>query len=518
MFAGIGCVIATAPALAEPLHFSAYATVTETYTSNVNYSPQAQAQGDFLTAISAGVNVGGETGGKRLKVSGSANLGQQLYIGRTQDNSIVPNINLTARLEAIENFAFVDARVAISPTFLSPFGAQPANTINATQNRYTQQSYSVSPYIRGGFASTNIAYQLRDDNLWTKGSNFGNASLGVPSTYANQLSGSLSSPAQPVGWTLDYTRSYYDNGVQNVSTVGQGGTFTTQSLRLSVPYQIDPQLQISARAGTEANQYPLTSAHNAIFGVGAQWSPTDRTHVGGFWEHRFFGGAYSAQISHRLPNVALSASFSHDLTSFPQLAFSLPAGAAVNQYLDFALTTRIPDPAERALAVQQFLATTGLPATLASPLNYYAASTTLQRSATVTAVIIGVHNSISISLFDVQSEAISDPGVALPQTLQFAQNNTQMGGSVAYSHTLFGRTNLGVSTTYSRATGNASAGSVGNQRSNNGSVAVNLGTPLGPKTNASAGLSYSRSELFGAATATGTLSALNIFVSVNHTF
>ena len=87
----------------------------------------------------------------------------------------MPNAYLTAKLEAIENFAFVDALARISPSFLSPFGARPADTVNATQNRYTQQTYSVSPYIRGAVPSTNITYQLRDDNFWTIASSFGNS-------------------------------------------------------------------------------------------------------------------------------------------------------------------------------------------------------------------------------------------------------------------------------------------------------------------------------------------------------
>ena len=518
-FAGMGLVLAATPILAEPLHFSASARVTETYTTNVDYTAQGQAKSDFFTEISAGLNISGETGGKRLKINGSIGLGQALYIGRPQNNNIVPNVNVAARLEAIENFAFVDARAVIVPTFSSPFAAQPANIANATQNRYTQQAYSVSPSIRGVFGSNNnLSYQVRDDNLWTVASGFGDTSTAVPNTYVNQFNASLSSPTQPVGWTLDYARSYYDNGLRSASGLGQGGTFTTQSVSLAVPYRIDPQIQISAKAGAESNQYPLTSSRNLTYGVGGQWSPTDRTQVSGNLDHRFFGAGYSAQISHRLPNVALSASLSRGLSSFPALAFSLPAGASINQYLDLALATRIPDPIERAIAVQQFLARTGLPATLGSPLNYYTASSTLQRSAAMTAVLIGGTNSVSLSLFNVQSEAISDPGAALPPALRFAQNNTQTGGTVAYSRSFFGRVSLGASASYSRASGKASEANAGNQRSNNSNVSVNLGTPLGAKTNGTASLSYSRSDVSGTTIGAGNTSAVNASVSVNHTF
>ena len=72
-----------------------------------------------------------------------------LYASQTENNSFAPTVNLTGTLEAIEKFAYLEARANVSQTFISPFGAQPADLVNATQNRYTQQTYEVSPYIQG---------------------------------------------------------------------------------------------------------------------------------------------------------------------------------------------------------------------------------------------------------------------------------------------------------------------------------------------------------------------------------
>ena len=212
LIAGIGCGVCAVPAVADTWRLSPWASAEATYTNNVNYSAGSQAKGDFVTSVSAGLNINGEGGGKRLRLSGSIGAAQQLYIGQPQDNSFAPNVNLSAKLEAIENFAFVDAQASISPTFISPFGAQPANLVNATPNRNTQQTYLVSPHIRGVFGSSNISYQLRDDNYWTVSTGFGNSSAVVPNTYANYLSASMSSPVNPWGWTLSFSRSYYDNG------------------------------------------------------------------------------------------------------------------------------------------------------------------------------------------------------------------------------------------------------------------------------------------------------------------
>ena len=515
LIAGIGCVAATAPALAENWKLNASAGASETYTSNANYSSSSLAEGDWVTSITGALQIHGE--GARLKVNGSIAGSGTFYASQSQNNSFAPQVNLSGTLEAIEKFAYVEALATVSQTFISPFGAQPADIVNATQNRYTQQTYAVSPYIQGRLGSTDVSYQVRDDNYWTVASNYGDSSSGIPNTYSNSLSASMNSAAKQGSWSLTYNRFKYDSGITNATDGGQGAT-TTQIARLIVTYQIDPQVQIAPRIGYERNDFPLRSTSDTVYGIGGQWNPGDRTQVGGFWEHRFFGSSYSANIAHRLPNAALSANFSRGLSSYPQLALAIPAGATLAQFLDAAFTTRIADPAERAAAVAQFLATSGLPPTLASPVNFYAASVTLQQSASASLVLIGALNSLSFSIFDVQSEAISGAGNVLPPALQFGQNNTQTGGGVAFSHRLTAFTSLTANVTYSTTTADTtSTVALAGNRSQNGSASLTVSTQFGPKTNGSAGVNYSRSR-FPGDTNIGTSSALNVFASVSHTF
>jgi uncharacterized protein (PEP-CTERM system associated) len=346
----------------------------------------------------------------------------------------------------------------------------------------------------------------------------------VPNTYVNNLSASMSSPVNPWGWTLSFSRSYYNNGLSVGNGIAGGDVVTTNdtattyyTLLGTLPYQVDPQLQLSLRAGYDSYQFAAPTIKEGRYGIGFQWSPTDRTQVGGFWDHTFFGSAYSAQINHRLPNAALSANLSRGISSFPQLALAIPAGATVNQYVDAAFTTRIPDPAERALAVEQFLARAGLPPTLASPVNFYATSLTLQQSATVSLVLIGTRNSVTFTVFNVKTEDISRSGEVLPPALQFGQDNTQTGGGVSVSHRLSGFTSLGASAFYSTTKSNVSTGPFADARSRNGSASVSLGTQFGPKTTGSASVSYSRTRFTGPADP-GTTSALNFIATVTHTF
>ena len=381
---------------AENWRFGASAGLTETYTNNVFYAPQGQGVGDWVTSLTGAITVRGE--GARVKLNGSVAATLNLYAKETQENSIAPNVNLAGSVEAIEKFFFVDASANISTQFLSPFGPQPNSVVNATDNRYISQTYPVSPYIKGVLGATNISYQVRDDNIWTVSSPFGNSNSQTPNTYANNLTASLTSANYPMGWLVEYNRYAYDNGVTDSGNLANNGRYTLQIARAILSHQINPQLQVSGRIGYEDNQFLVTSSQGMVYGAGFQWNPSDRTQFGGFWEERFFGSSYAFQFNHRLPNSAISASATRGLSSYPQVALAIPAGTTVVQFLDAAFATRIPDPAERAIAIEQFLARTGLPPTLTAPVNIYGTQITLQDAQNISYVLLGVRNSVTFTL------------------------------------------------------------------------------------------------------------------------
>ena len=294
---------AAGDALADNWTGSASAGATETYN---HYSGPDQPGDGFVTSLTAALNIHGD--GARFKLNGTVGATELLYTGQGQSNSFAPDVNLLAHLEAIEKFFYVDATANVTESFVSPFGAQPANLTTPTNNRYISETYSVSPYIKGVFAP-NITYSLRDDNLWTPSTTYGNSSAKVPATYLNNLNGDVNSPPKPWGWTLQYSGQDYDNGILS-------DKYITQVARAIVSYQFDPQFTLSGRGGYQNDRFALSpTIEGAIYGVGMNWRPTDRTLVNGYWEHQFFGSAYNWQLSHRLPNIALSANFSSGLNS-----------------------------------------------------------------------------------------------------------------------------------------------------------------------------------------------------------
>ena len=513
---GLACMVAAGDALAEKWTFSASAGATGTYN---HYIGANQPKDGFVACLtgSLGIHSGG---GGRLKLNGTLGATQFLCTGG-EGNSFAPSVNLAANLEVIEKFFFIDATANVSESFITPFGPQPANLTVPTNNRYISQSYSVSPYIKGVIAP-NISYLLRDDNVWTPSASYGNSSAKTPTTYYNNLDGQMSSVVgNGGGWTLQYTRQSYDNGTAT-------DNYIIQVARAIGYFAVDPELTLSVRGGYEKDEFPALNGSDGallpsqsdqgiIYGAGINWRPTDRTSLNGFWEHRFFGSSYNFQLSHRLPNIALSANFTRGLSSFPQLALAIPAGVTVAQFLDAAFTTRIPDSAQRAAAVAQFLAQTGLPPTLASPLNFYATTITLQQTESLSAVWAGKLNAVGFTLFNSKSEGVSGSGSELPSPFQFGANNTQTGCGVTFSHRLTGFTNLVANATYTRTTPTGSDDVANNARSNNFNALIALSTQFSPKTSGSVGLSYFTFDSPGSSD-NRNQSTVSIYASITHTF
>lgn len=503
----IGLAALSGVARAEKWTASASAGATETYN---HYSGATDVNDGSVTSLTASLSFIGE--GARLRLAGSLTATEIVYPGQTQNNSFAPTASVSGHLEAIEKFFFVDATANVSQTYISPFGPQPGNITTPTANRYTSESYSVSPYIQGNLGSS-TTYLVRDDNIWTTSSSFGDSSLKAPGTYWNNFDASMNTGSGAGGLSLQYTRQYYDSGSDT-------GTYIVQVARAVASYAVDPQFEVSARGGYESDHFPAANTFGSdtqgtVYGAGLHWKPTERTDLNGFWEYHFYGSSYSWVLTHRLPNVALSASFTRGLSSFPQLALVVPAGVTVAQFLDLAFTTRIPDPVQRAQAVAQFLAQTGLPPTLTSPLNFYSTSLTLQNSALLSAVWVGALNSVAFSLFRTESEAVSGQGSALPSAFQFAANSIQTGGGVSYSHRLSGLTNLVANANYTRTVPNTSDETLSNAKTNNYNASVALSTQFSPKTSGSIGVTY---FLFDTGSGTGRQSTTGVYASISHTF
>ena len=266
---GYASALVSTPASADNWHWTPSISVRETYTTNATLAPSDQALSSFVTTVRPAINVSGT--GARVQLSGYAAVQGLLYLGEYHADQYYWQANLNGRVEAVENFFYVEGAINVSQQYLSPFGAQPASNIGVTDNRYTSAGFRVSPYIQGVLPG-NVTYLLRNDNIW---SNLGNTpgTPGFVGSYVNRWFGRLDSPIRTFGWSLE------GNATSTKFTNEQA--LTNQLVQGYLRYRPDPQVHLYGIGGYEWNDYFLTESSNFVYGAGVEWRPTDRTNVNG---------------------------------------------------------------------------------------------------------------------------------------------------------------------------------------------------------------------------------------------
>src|SRR5271155_5785630 len=163
---GLVCVVAAGDARCDNWTYSASAGASETYN---HYIGADEPSDGFVTTLSAALGIHGQ--GARVTLNCTVGASEEIYASQGESNSFAPNVNLSASLEAIEKFFYVEATANVSESFVSPFGPHPVILPTPSNNRYISESYSVSPYIKV-VISPDITYSLRDDNVWTPSTSY----------------------------------------------------------------------------------------------------------------------------------------------------------------------------------------------------------------------------------------------------------------------------------------------------------------------------------------------------------
>ena len=450
-------------------------SLTETLTNNVNLSASSDRQGDLISQLTPTLKF--SEIGARSKLDGTIALPIVLY-ARTgsENNNVYPTANVLGTVAAVERLLFIEGFVSVSQPFLSPFGAQPSGLTSATDNRYTQSTYRVSPYIKGESPGS-VEFELRNNSSWT---NLNGAPINTSNSYTSEWLGKVQGPAAPLRWfgDFDFVDVNFQNQAPQRTNLARGG----------LRYLVSPQFRVQLAAGYEDNHYPFSDFRGAIYGGGIEWRPTERTSVSANVEHRFFGTSYLLSIAHRTPLSVWSVAASRNITTYPQQLGTLTPGANVQGLLDQLLSSRIPDPAQRQQAVQDLIQQTGLPSTVSGPVNVYSEEILLAENFNATAGLTGARNDLFLNVFRLRNEPITASGTALPSLLDANNNNTQLGANLTWTHRLTPMAALNLTAFVSRTTANAPL----TGRTNQGGALLQLSSPLSAHTTATAGIRFQK--------------------------
>jgi uncharacterized protein (PEP-CTERM system associated) len=370
----IAALLLSVPGVAQAQTVRIQPTLDTRLTWTDNVDTEEDGQQDWIGEISPGVSISRESG----RFSGGLNMSLRntFHAEQTEDNATYLALQGRGTIEAIEDAFFVDLGASISRDNRSAFtGRFAGDTLDNDEDNETRL-FSIGPRFGFRFGESgegNIGYQQR----WLTG---GNNTLGDRETSTWQFG--LADPValRLFGWGLNYVRTdtRYDEGDTRdvMQEIGRATLFIN----------IDPQFRLRAIGGYESNDYSSISGESgAIWGVGFDWYPTERTAISVTGEDRIFGNGYNVSVQHRMARSVWSFAATRDISSSLDELGERYLLTPQN-FADLAdLLENDPD------AVQEYLA--GL-----TPVSIRASRYFISEALRAGFTLIGIRNSLTISV------------------------------------------------------------------------------------------------------------------------
>lgn len=459
-------------------------TITQTFTDNRELTA-VNPRADAVTQISPGISISSRSGA----VQGYLNyVGTGVIYARDSESNNFQN-SLAARgtAEFVERRLTVDAAASITQQAISAFGRQSVDPTLNDRNRSEVRAYSITPVLRGRLLG-DVAYQGQLSYAASRSS-----ASNVGDTASLAASFGLSGGYGALGWGLSADRTIAE---QDVSAADRRTMYG--ALRASISYRLGYDLQVSARAGREANNV-VTTRSTDTWGGSVTWLPGPRTQASFNFDHRFFGNSHSLALSHRFARSIWTYTDSRDLSTGGSVGAS-----TISQFdLFFQLFASIePNPALRELRVREFLRLNGLDPQAQVSSGFLSSGNSVQRRQSLSFAIQGVRNTLAASAFAGRTTGL---GAALVGDLSQVQTVRQSGLTLSWSYRLTPSASLGVNGSLQRTAGS------GSQPGNDlRTVSASWSSALGPHSAVSVSVRHAASDgdfnAYSESAITGTLS------------
>ncbi|MCW5626347.1 MAG: TIGR03016 family PEP-CTERM system-associated outer membrane protein, partial [Burkholderiales bacterium] len=348
------------------------------FSDNIVLRPAGQERGDVVVTVTPTISIAKT--GARLKARGFYSPSFVTYLGGSANDTVRNTLDGTATLEAVENFFFVDGRAQINQTFLSPLGPAPVDAGSATNNRTEVATFGLSPYIRSRLPGGS-SYQVRGDLNYTTTTTDSRPDIlgtGVQASW-NGAGGTFVTPG------LEYNYS--------ATQFGNQPAFGSQIARLKGVITFNPEFSVTTSGGYETNDFVFSRTEGVIYGGGFNWKPSPRTNVRANAEHRFFGTSYDYELLYRTRLTAWTLRGARRIQTSQQQMQQLGSSGA-RASLDLLLSESIPDPVERAQAIDQLLLQSGLGSFLGGPTPIFSPRILLIESVEPSLAIRGARSSL----------------------------------------------------------------------------------------------------------------------------
>lgn len=326
------------------------------------------------------------------------------------------------KLEAVPDTILIDADASISQNFLSPFGATPLDDGSRSDNFTETTVFGLSPAWIGQLGS-DMRYETR--YRWKSVS--ADASS-TQNSVATEWSAFLDKAVvRNIGWNLRFQRRATDYSFRPDTS--------DQRYIATLTYRVNSELRVSGRGGYETNNFSQSSKSTTNYGAGVNWAPSTRSSLSANWDHRYFGEAYNAELSHRFKRSRLRLTASRDASTFAERF--LDAGLINFKTGDLLITERLdrlyPDPANRT-TVEQYLRSQGY-ANDDLLLGIYTDQVNVRENLQLSYEIFGGKNTLTLSVYRRSVETVIENfSPNIPADLGLNSNNNQKGFIASHAY------------------------------------------------------------------------------------
>jgi uncharacterized protein (PEP-CTERM system associated) len=298
-------------------------------------------------------------------------------------------------------------------------------------NRTNVSTWRVSPYLaRRIGSSANLLMRYTRDSVQT-------SVLGYGNTQGEDANVSLTSADDKrVGWSLQYDHQLLTDRL--------AGDSSSSSASAGLSWRVRPGLSLTASGGYDSYDYHALGGRTQgrSWNLGYAYTPSNRSSLTMSFGRHYFGKSRALSAMHRSRHTVWNISYDESVTTSRQ-NFLLPATVDTASLLDRLFMSNFPDPTLRRQAVDAYLQTTGLPASLANNINYLSNRYLLQHQFMASVGMIGARSTLLFSAYDTRRNALSlqqADSQLLGSTLSNLNDNTHIRGlSATFNYRLSSR-------------------------------------------------------------------------------
>jgi uncharacterized protein (PEP-CTERM system associated) len=404
-------------------------SVSESFSDNVALTSPAFARNEWTTSVRPSILVSGNSARLRLNAVYTPELLTRIVENTT---GISHFLNAGGQAELLAYTVFVDFKGNVSQQNISLLGPQADSNINATANRTSVRTFSVSPFLRYEFGAdaTGELRLTRDANYIGGGSGISGNTGAVSSSTSNRIDTTLTSgPAyRLLTWNLALSKSNVDYRETNQR-------IDAERVSAAVGRLVGQDFRLNANIGYEDSGYPDSFGQKlkgAFWSIGPEWAPSPRTRMSATYGRQYFGPSRAFHFDHRTRLTVWGLDYSESVTTTRyNQTVQVPSPLAVQTDALLRNDPQFQDPIVRQAEVQNRIAATPQ-ANLTEPLNFLTNALFLEKRLQGTLGNQGLTNSFLGSLFMSNRNALSS-GAGVGTDFGATQSVKQSGVSLSWN-------------------------------------------------------------------------------------